>query len=302
MPHYAAVSYIKRKLWYLGKPLEDAREKVRRLEEDERTLTWMLKIDDARRRRVERMVSDLEPQSRVRRMMMRLFGMIPADMVWDMAGALFDPVADELEDLRKRLADARMEFDRLDGEHRHLTRREEDYAHDLRQYQVRLHGAEPVRRFEAPGRVRTALVRMVEDVFATIGRQDEACDADDTDELWRLREVELAQRAQLHGLWRIDPVFRMPGTWTAVTKEKTVAVGKGMHLPSARAERLTRERLKEARIAGCPAEIRRLEEEKRLLTERSRELRRARHGLAPRPAGLLAPPRDGACGPERIVA
>ena len=37
---------INQRLWRLKKPLADAREKVRRLEEDERTLTWMQKVDD----------------------------------------------------------------------------------------------------------------------------------------------------------------------------------------------------------------------------------------------------------------
>ena len=70
----------------------------------------MQKIDDSRMRRVERMVSDLEPQGRVRRMLMRLIGVTRQDMVRDIAGFLLEPVTDELEDLRKRLAGARKEF------------------------------------------------------------------------------------------------------------------------------------------------------------------------------------------------
>ena len=100
---------INQRLWLLKKPLGEAREKVHRLEEDERTLTWMQKVDDSRMRRVERMVSDLEPQGRVRRMLMRLIGVKRPDMVRDIAGFLLEPVADELEELRKRLADARKE-------------------------------------------------------------------------------------------------------------------------------------------------------------------------------------------------
>ena len=106
---------INQRLWLLKKPLGEAREKVHRLEEDERTLTWMQKVDDSRMRRVERMVSDLEPQGRVRRMLMRLIGVKRPDMVRDIAGFLLEPVADELEELRKRLADARKEFCRLEG-------------------------------------------------------------------------------------------------------------------------------------------------------------------------------------------
>ena len=79
---------INQRLWRLEKPLEEVREKVRRLEEDERTLTWMQKVDDSRMRRVERMVSDLEPQGRVRRMLMRLIGVTRQDMVRDIAGFL----------------------------------------------------------------------------------------------------------------------------------------------------------------------------------------------------------------------
>ena len=36
-----------------------------------------------------------------------------------------------------------------------------------------------------------------------------------------------AVRVRLHGLWRLDPVSRTPGAWTAVTKEKRAPGGKG---------------------------------------------------------------------------
>ena len=45
----------------------------------------------------------------MRRVLMRLIGVKPPDMVRDIAGILLEPVADELEELRKRLADARKE-------------------------------------------------------------------------------------------------------------------------------------------------------------------------------------------------
>ena len=63
-----------------------------------------------------------------------------------------------------------------------------------------------VRRFDAPGRVRTALTRMVDDVFATMERREEAREAGDDREVERLEEVEKAHRAQLHAFWCIDPV------------------------------------------------------------------------------------------------
>ena len=109
---------INQRLWRLKKPLAEAREKVRRLEEDERTLTWMQKVEDARLRHVERMVRDLEPKGRVRRVLMRMIGVKRPDMVRDIAGILLEPVADELEELRKRLADARKEACRLEEEER----------------------------------------------------------------------------------------------------------------------------------------------------------------------------------------
>ena len=259
---------INQRLWRLEKPLEDAREKVRRLEEDERTLTWMQKVEDARLRHVERAVRDLEPKGRVRRVLMRMIGVKRPDMVRDTAGILLEPVADELEELRKRLADARKEFCRLEGE----------------------------------GRVRTALMRMVEDVFATMKRQDDACGTDDYEEVWRLWEVEKAQRVRLHALWRIDPVHHDRGTWTAVSKEKRVPHGKGAAFPAMRAERATRERLKEARVRGYPSEIQRLEEEERMLKEMGAEIGGCVVSERFRPAGFLAPPCDEASRQKRVAA
>ena len=288
---------INQRLWLLKKPLGEAREKVRRLEEDERTLTWMQKVDESRMRRVERMVSDLEPPGRVRRMLMRLIGVKRPDMVRDIAGFLLEPVTDELEELRKRLADSRKEFCRLEDEEHELTSRKSKITRALRQSDE-----ETVRRFEAPGRVRTALVRMVDDVFATMKRQDEASVAGDFEEVWRLLEVEKAQRAQLHGLWRLDPVRRTPGAWTAVTKEKRVEGGRGEAFPAMRAKWATGDRLKEARVDGCPEEIRRLEEEERLLDERVEDIGGCLVPAPFCPAGFLAPPRGGASRQKRVAA
>ena len=284
-------------LWFLKKPLEEAREKVRRLEEDERTLTWMQTVEDGRLRHVERMVRDLEPQGRMRRVLMRLIGVKPPDMVRDIAGILLEPVADELEELRKRLADARKEFYRLEGEQLKLKSLKSEVTYARRQSDE-----ESVRRFEAPGRVRTALVRMVDDVFATMKHQDDACDAGDYMEVWRLWELEKAQRARLHGLWRLDPVRRTPGAWTAVTKKKKVEGGLGACFPAMDARSATRERLKEARVDGCPEEIRRLEEEERLLDERVTEIGGCVVCERFHPAGFLAPPCDEASRQERVAA
>ena len=289
--------FINRKLGYLEKPLEEAREKVRLLEEDERTLAWMHRVEDGRLRRVERLAADLEPLGRVRRMLLRLIGVKSPDI----AGILLGPVADEREELRRRLADARRKFGRLKEEHGELNYRKKEITRARRQHEELLHGEETVRHFEAPGRVRTALARMVDDVFATMKRQLEACATDDFAELSRLMEVEKAQRARLHGLWRIDPVRHGQGTWSAVTKENSVPY-KYAALRTFSAERSTRERLKEARVRGCPAEIQRLEDEERLLDERilevtgftrSRRYRRRRH---------LAPPRDAAALQQCVPA
>ncbi len=116
MPHSILPLYINERLWSLEKPLEEAREKGRLLEEDERTLAWMHKVEDARSVRVERMIGALAPRRRVRRILTRLIGMNPPDMVRDIAGILLEPVVEELDGVRKRLADARSEFSRLDAE------------------------------------------------------------------------------------------------------------------------------------------------------------------------------------------
>ena len=288
---------INQRLWRLEKPLGEAREKVRRLEEDERTLTWMQKVEVARLRYVERMVSDLEPQGRVRRMLMRLIGVKRPDMVRNIVEILLEPVTDELEELRKRLADARKEAYRLGDEEHELTSRKAEATRARW-----LPDEETVRQFEAPGRVRTALMRMVEDVFATMKRQDDACGTDDYEEVWRLWEVEKAQRVRLHALWRIDPVRHDRGTWTAVSKEKRVPHGKGAAFPAMRAERTTRERLKEARVRGCPSEIQRLEEEERMLKEMGDEIGGCVVCERFRPAGFLAPPRGGVSRQKRVAA
>ena len=158
--------------------------------------------------------------------------------------------------------------------------------------------ANTVRRFEVPGRVPTALTRMVDDVFATMRRREEACDAGDDCEVERLEEVEKAQRVRLHDYWRIDPVSRADGTWTVVTRDKRVWGGKGMHLPATRAVYLTRDHLIVARADGRTEGVRRLEEEERLLMERGRDLRYDRFGLTPPPVGFLAPPIDHAVASE----
>ncbi len=59
---------------------------------------------------------------------------------------------------------------------------------------------------------------------------------------WRSRRRWLAR---LHALWRIDPVRHDRGIWTAVSREKRLPHGMGAALPAMRAERATRERLKE---------------------------------------------------------
>ena len=276
---------INQRLRRLESPIAEARETVRLLEEDERTLTWMRKIEDARLRHVERLVHDLEPKGRVKRVLLRMIGGMGPDLARRIAGILLEPVTGELEELRESLADARQEARRLEGEEWTLKarKREIEYASWSRDVKT-------IRRFEAPGRVRTALTRMVEDVFATMKRQEKAGEADDLEEVWRLMEVEKAQRAQLRGLWRIDPVRHDKGTWTAVTREKRLAGGgKGARLPAMRAMSATRERLKEARVHGSPSEIQRLEEEERMLREMGIEIG---DWILPEPrlAGLLAPP------------
>ena len=150
--------------------------------------------------------------------------------------------------------------------------------------------------------MRTALARMVDDVFATIKRQVEACKADDFAEVSRLMEVEKAQRAQLHGLWRIDPVRHGQGTWTAVTMEKTVPHKYFAALPALDAECATRERLKEARVRGCASEIQRLEDEGCLLDEWLREIIRYMNSRRNRLRRYLAPPRDGAARQQCVAA
>ncbi len=276
---------INQKLWRLEKLLDEVREKVRGLEEDERALAWMHKVEDARLRHIERVVRGLEPQGWVRRLLMRLIGATRPDMVRDITGILLEPVVGELEELRKRLADARKEVCRLEEEARRLTSRKHEIT-----YARKRPNEETIRRFEAPGRVRTALTRMVEDVFATMKRQEKAGEAGDFEEIWRLMEVEKAQRAQLHALWRIDPVCHAKGTWTAVTREKHLPHGMGACFPAMRAENVTSERLKEARIHGCRSEVQRLEEEERMLREMGDEIGGCVI-LEPRPAGFLAPPK-----------
>ena len=272
---------INQKLWRL----EKARERVRRLEEDGRKLTWMYKVEDTRLRHVEGMVRDLEPKG-MPRVLMRMIGVTYPDRVRDIAGIVREPVANELKEVRKRLAGARNTVSRLEEVERELTRRKSGIEYASWQPEE-----ETIRRFEAPGRVRTALTRMVEDVFATMRRQDEASDAGDFEEVWRLLEVEKAQRAQLHGLWRIDPVRRTPGAWTAVTKKKRAEGGKGAAFPAMRAKWATGDRLKEARVDGCPEEIRRLEEEERLLDERVDDIGGCLVPAPFYPAGLLPPAR-----------
>ncbi|MDE0047479.1 MAG: hypothetical protein OXU19_16750 [bacterium] len=131
---------------------------------------------------------------------------------------------------------------------------------------------------------------MVDDVFATIGRQEEALDAADYEEVWRLREAEKAQRAQSHGLWRIDPVSGTEGTWAAVTREKRLAQGMGACFPATQVTDATRLRLMEGCIRGCPSEIQRLEEEERMLDEMSDETGGCVISHRFYPAGLLPAP------------
>ena len=147
-----------------------------------------------------------------------------------------------------------------------------------------------VRRFDAPGRVRTALTRMVDDVFATMERREEAREAGDDREVERLEEVEKAHRAQLHACWCIDPVSRAEGTWTAVTSEKCLPQGMGACFPAMRAADATRIRLMEARARGCPSEIQRLEDEERILDEMSDEIGGCVYSERFYPAGLLPAP------------
>ena len=130
--NYPTMQYfIDRKLGYLEKPLKEAREKVRLLEEDERMLAWMHKVEGGRSARVERAIGALEPRGRVSRMLMRLVGVKSPDI----AGILLEPVAEELEELRRCLADARREFSRLDGEHGELTYRRKELTRALRQHE-----------------------------------------------------------------------------------------------------------------------------------------------------------------------
>ena len=294
------VYFISERLEALEKPLEEAREKVRRLEEDERTLTWMHKVEDTRLRHVERVVGDLAPRGRVRGLLMRLIGVKRPDMMRDIAEVLQGPVADELEALRGRLADARSEVGHIEEERRRLTSARDEISHAARERERA--DAEMVRRFEAPGRVRSALTRMVDDVFATIGRQEEAGMAGDFEEVRRLMEVEKAQRARVQALWRIDPVDQDPGTWTAIPAERHLPRGMGAAFPAMRAERATGERLKAARVDGCAAEIQRLEEEERLLDERVDDIGGCVFSTSFRPAGFLPSPRHGASRKERVAA
>ena len=170
--------------------LENTKDKVCYLEEDERTLTWMHKVDDAHLRYVERVIRDLEPKRRVRTVPMRMMGATRPDRVWDIAGIFREPVADEPKDLRRRRVDARNAVSRLEGVARQLTLRKNEIEH------VRWRpDEETVRRFDAPERVRTTLTRIVEDVFAVMGGRDEASEAGDFEKVWRPLEVEKAQRA-----------------------------------------------------------------------------------------------------------
>ena len=258
----ATLTEIERTLWRLEKHLAEARENVLRLGEDERTLEWMYKIEKARLRKIDdARVDQFFEKARtyctwgwVRRALMRMIGVkrpdIRRDLVREIDGLEKDPVAVELRALRGRRVAAQNKAIRLKEVEQELKsrKREAEYA--------RWRSAEEtIRRFEAPGRVRTALTRMVEDVFATIRRQEEALDAAQYEEVLRLWEVEKAQRALLHGLWRIDPVRHGQGKWTAVTKEKRLPHGMGTDIPTMQAADATRQRLIHARVRGCPSEI-----------------------------------------------
>lgn len=156
--------------------------------------------------------------------------------------------------------------------------------------------ADTIRHFEAPGRVRTALTRMVDDVFATMTRREEARDAGDDREAERLGEVEKAHRARLNDYWGIDPVSCADGTWKAVTRDKSLPHGMGACFPAMQAEDATRARLSEARGRGCPSEIQRLEEEERMLREIADEIGCCIFFSRPRPSGFLpAPERHNRC-------
>ena len=268
----ATLTKIDRQLWRLEKPLAEARENVRRLEEDERTLEWMYTIEKARLRKADdarvdqyfEMARTYHSWGWVRRALMRMIGVkrpdIRRDLVRDIDRIEKDPLADELRAVRKRLTAAHNKAHRLKEVNETLKSRKREAEHARWRSDD-----ETIRHFEAPGRVRTALTRMVEEVFATIRRQEEAFVASDYEEVWRLWEVEKAQRVQLHGLWRIDPVRHGQGTWTAVTKEKRLPHGMGTDIPTMQAADATRQRLVQARVRGCPSEIQRLEDEERVL-------------------------------------
>ena len=119
---------------------------------------------------------------------------------------------EQLHDLRDRYRDA---WDA--GRHEEVRLLERPLALlETEVYRLAV-SVDTIRRFEAPGRVRTALTRMVDDVFATMKRREDARDAGDDREAERLDEVEKAHRARLNDYWGIDPVSRADGTWTAVT-------------------------------------------------------------------------------------
>ncbi len=156
-----------------------------------------------------------------------------------------------------------------------------------------------IRRFEAPGRVRTALTKMVDDVFSTMKRREEARDAGDDREAERLEEVEKAHRARLNDYWGIDPVSRADGTWTAVTKDTSLPQGMGACFPAMEAEDATCERLAEARVRGCPLELQRLEDEECMLREMADEIGGCVIPERFCPAGLLPGPRTSQKGRAR---
>ena len=89
------------------------------------------------------------------------------------------------------------------------------------------------------------------------------------------------------------------GTWTAVTRDKTLPQGMGACFPAMRAEDSTRERLVEARVRGCPSEIQRLEEEERMLREMVDEIGGCVISERFYPAGLLPAPRRSQRGRAR---
>ena len=271
-----------------------ARETLRLLERDKKTLERIRKVEEARLntfaaarwRHSMQVLRIFEPWPRLGGKVMRKIGVNPPPPSgWDVAGIFLDPVDDVLLEVRNRWAAAHNRVRRLEEVEQTLKSRRDETS-----YALWRSDEETIRRFEAPGRVRTALARMVDDVFATIRRQEEALDSADYEEVWRLWEVEKAQRAQLHGLWRIDPVSREDGIWTAVTKEKRLPQGMGACFPAGYARNDTRERLAEARVRGCPSEIQRLEEEERMLDEMSDEIGGCVISHRFYPAGLLPAP------------